>query len=102
MARDPDQKGRGTSPEQYLAQDTMVSDAIKPQLVELGPVTLAPSTERNKSSGLTFHYSPYVVGSYAEGIYTAFVPWTEFRTLLSPEGTAIFAGTRPKSDIQAD
>jgi hypothetical protein len=61
-------------------------------------LTLAPSTEPGKSSGLTFHYSPYAVGAYAEGPYTAFVPWTAFRSYLSQQGTVVFGGTRPESD----
>jgi hypothetical protein len=90
----------GMTPEQYLPKDTFINDGIKPELLKLGPVTLAPSTEQGKSSGLTFHYSPYGVGPYAEGPYTVFVPWTAFRQYLSAEGTAIFAGTRPKGDDQ--
>ena len=48
---------------------------LKPKLIGIGAVSLAPSTEAGKSSGLTFHYPPYAVGSYAEGGYIAFVPW---------------------------
>ncbi|MGA8949778.1 MAG: hypothetical protein WB806_03255, partial [Xanthobacteraceae bacterium] len=52
------------TPEQELRQDSFIRDGIKPKLLELGPVTLAPSTESGKSAGLTFHYSPYGVGPY--------------------------------------
>ena len=45
-----------------------------------------------------FHYSPYDVGSYAEGPYTAFVPWTAIRQFLSAEGASIFGGDSPKGD----
>jgi hypothetical protein len=75
---------------------------IEPSLLKIGPVVLAPSTEAGKSSGLTFNYAPYAVGSYAEGFYRAFVPWQSFRQYLSPEGIAIFAGERPKSDFDKD
>jgi uncharacterized protein YndB with AHSA1/START domain len=71
---------------------------LKPTLLKLGAVTLAPSTERGKSSGLTFHYPPYAVGSYAEGQYVAFVPWETLKPYLSPEGAKIFGGSRPKAD----
>jgi hypothetical protein len=77
--------------------DTWLKD-IEASLLKLGPVTLAPSSESNRSSGLTFHFSPYAVGPYAEGPLTAFVPWTAFKDFLSPEGTALFAGTRPDDD----
>lgn len=86
------------TPEQELRQDTFINGGIKPTLLELGPVTLAPSTEAGKSSGLTFHYSPYAVGPYVEGLYTVFVPWTAFKQFLSPQGVALFGGERPKAD----
>jgi hypothetical protein len=86
------------TPEQELQRDSFISDGIKPAILEIGPVTLVPSTETGKSSGLTFHYSPYGVGPYVEGPYTVFVRWTAFRQYLSPNGMAVFGGERPKSD----
>jgi hypothetical protein len=86
------------TPEQEVEHDSFIKNGIKPALLEIGPVTLAPSTETGKSSGLTFHYSPYGVGPYVEGPYTVFVPWTAFRQYLSPQGATIFGGERPKSD----
>jgi hypothetical protein len=83
--------------EEDLNKDPWLS-SIKPQLLKLGPVTLAPSTEPGKSSGLTFHFQPFSVGPYAEGLYTAFVPWTEIMEFLSAEGLATFAGERPEED----
>lgn len=78
--------------------DMSLVDALEPKLLKIGPVSLTPSTVSGKSSGLTFHYSPYAVGSYAEGEYTAFVPWPLLKPYLTPEGTAIFAGEQPKDD----
>jgi hypothetical protein len=95
---DDDKSAAEMTPDQELAQDTFINEGIKPAILDLGPVTLAPSTESGKSSGLTFHYSPYGVGPYVEGPYTVFVPWTAFRQYLSPEGLAIFGGERPESD----
>jgi uncharacterized protein DUF3298 len=86
------------TPEQELQHDTFINEGIKPAILEIGALTLAPSTASGKSSGLTFHYSPYDVGPYVEGPYTVFVSWTAFRQYLSPEGLAIFGGERPKSD----
>ncbi len=63
-------------------------------------MTLAPSTEAGKSSGLTFHYPPYAVGPYAEGEYVAFVPWETLKTYLTAEGIRIFGGARPKGDAE--
>jgi hypothetical protein len=71
---------------------------LKPTLLKIGAVTLAPSTVSGKSSGLTFHYPPYAVGPYAEGEYVAFVPWETLKPYLTPEGAKIFDGTRPKGD----
>ena len=73
---------------------------LEPALLKIGAVTLAPSTETGKSSGLTFHYPPYAVGPYAEGQYVAFVPWETLKPYLSPEGQAIFGGVRPKGDAE--
>ena len=86
------------TPEQEIEYDSFIRNGIKPAILEIGPVTLAPSTETGKSSGLTFHYSPYGVGPYVEGPYTVFVPWTAFRQYLSAQGAALFGGERPKSD----
>ncbi|SFP07697.1 Protein of unknown function [Bradyrhizobium sp. Ghvi] len=71
---------------------------LTPSLLKIGAVTLAPSTETGRSSGLTFHYPPYAVGPYAEGQYVAFVPWESLKPFLAPEGTRIFGGARPKGD----
>jgi hypothetical protein len=71
---------------------------LEPKLLKIGAVTLAPSAEAGKSSGLTFHYPPYAVGPYVEGQYTAFVPWETLKPFLTPEGTRIFGGRRPKAD----
>jgi hypothetical protein len=71
---------------------------LEPKLLKIGAVTLAPSTEAGKSSGLTFHYPPYAVGPYAEGEYVAFVRWEALKSYLTPEGTRIFGGARPAGD----
>lgn len=76
-------------------------DALESKLLKIGPVSLAPSTAAGKSSGLTFHYDPYAVGSYAEGGYTAFVPWTVLKPYLSAEGAAIFGGAPALDDGKA-
>jgi Protein of unknown function (DUF3298) len=72
--------------------------SVEPKLLKIGAVTLAPSTEAGKSSGLTFHYPPYAVGPYAEGQYVAFVPWETLKPYLAPEGSRIFGGARPRGD----
>jgi len=73
-------------------------DNLKPALLKIGAVTLAPSTVTGMSSGLAFHYPPYAVGPYAEGQYVAFVPSEALKPYLSPEGQRIFGGVRPKEE----
>jgi hypothetical protein len=89
-----EKKKRGTS-------ETATAEwfkSLEPKLLKIGAVTLAPSTEAGKASGLTFHYPPYAVGPYAEGQYVAFVPWENLKPYLTPEGLKIFGGARPKDD----
>jgi len=76
--------------------------AVKPKLLDIGAIALAPSTEANKSSGLLAYFSPYAVGPYVEGSYVVFVPWASFKAYLSPEGGAIFGGERPQDDEKRD
>ena len=71
---------------------------LEPTLLKIGAVTLAPSTEAGKSSGLTFYYPPYAVGPYVEGEYVVFVPWETLKPYVSADGTRIFGGRRPASD----
>jgi hypothetical protein len=75
---------------------------VQPDLLKMGAVALVPSAESDKSAGLVFYFSPYAVGSYAEGPYSAFVSWQTFKDDLSPEGAALFGGERPKADEEKD
>lgn len=92
------------------SQDTPVADpeadeslaAVKPKLLEIGAIALAPSTETGKSAGMLFYFSPYAVGPYVEGAFTAFVPWTTFKDDLSVQGAALFGGERPQDDDKND
>ncbi len=72
--------------------------SVEPRLLGIGAVTLTPSTEAGKSAGLTFYYSPYDVGPYAEGSYTAFVPWAKLTPYLTAAGQAIFGGDKLMTD----
>lgn len=81
-------------------EDSDWTNGVEPSLLKIGSVTLAPSTVSGKSSGLTFHYPPYAIGSYAEGDYVAFVPWTALKPYLTAEGQMIFGGSRPKDDAE--
>jgi uncharacterized protein YndB with AHSA1/START domain len=89
-----EKKARGVEPE----PDADGSFGIEPKLLKIGAVTLAPSTEAGRSSGLTFHFPPSAVGAYAEGEYVAFVPWEKLKPYVNAEGAGIFGGERPKGD----
>ncbi len=73
-------------------------EPIKADFSTLGAPSLAPSTVVGHSSGLTFHFSPYAIGPYAEGSYMIFVPFVAFAPYLTDDAKKIFAGDRPKSD----
>jgi len=77
-------------------------DNVKPDLLKMGAVSLVRSTDPARSSGLNFRFSPYAVGSYAEGPYETFVPWSAFKDHLSPAGIALFGGERPAGDEKND
>lgn len=98
--KDGGKKGPAPSPEDLLKEDSQVTERAQPSLLKIGPVTLAPSTVAGKSSGLTFHFSPYDVDAYAAGPYTVFVPWEKLKPYLSAEGAAIFGGARPEADAK--
>jgi hypothetical protein len=84
------------------ASDPMWLGGIKPALTKIGGVALAPSTKTDRSAGLIVYFGPYAVGSYAEGDYIVFVPWTAFRRHLSAAGARLFGGTRPPGDTKRD
>lgn len=77
-------------------------DNVKPKILSIGGIALAPSTDKGKSSGLIAYFSPYAVGAYVEGGYIVFVPWTTFKEHLSAEGAALFGSERPADDAKKD
>ena len=95
---DEEKKKPKPSVEKLVADDEQLREAVQPKLLKIGPISLAPSTAAGKSSGLTFHFSPYDVDAYAAGPYTIFVSWADLKPFLSPEGVAIFGGERPEKD----
>lgn len=63
------------------------------------PFSLAPGDMAGKAGGLVFLIDPYVVGPYAEGVYTAIVPAAAFSALLSPEWAGQFGGAPSPEDL---
>lgn len=85
----------GPDPEQDFELKKIVGKIDK-----LGAPSLAPSTVPGKASGLTFHFSPYVVAGFAAGVQVAFVPARAILPLLKPNLRALFGGERPESDTK--
>jgi hypothetical protein len=92
-----EKKARGGEVAADLNSDYWLKE-IKPSLLKIGALALAPSDQPRKSSGLLVYFSPATVGPYAEGVYHAFVPWREFEPSLSETGLKLFGGMRPKGD----
>lgn len=84
-----------------LDKDQWLS-GVKAKITDIGGIALAPSSEAGKSSGFIIYFSPYAVGSYAEGEYVVFVPYGAFQSTLSATGAALFGGTRPAGDDKND
>lgn len=76
--------------------------AVKPKITDIGGIALAPSTEAGRSSGFIVYFSPYAVGSYAEGEYIVFISHDAFQSMLSAAGLALFGGARPAGDDKFD
>lgn len=81
------------------ANDSMLK-RVEAKIEKLGAPSLAPSTMPGKASGLTFHFSPYAVAGFADGVQVAFVPAQAIVPLLKPGLRPLFAGDRPESDTK--
>lgn len=53
---------------------------------------LLPNEAGEGAGGLIFYFSPYEVGSYAEGAYEVPVPYSAFADFLQPEWESVFSG----------
>jgi hypothetical protein len=81
------------------ATDSMLK-RVEARIDKLGSPSLAPSTVPGKASGLTFHFSPYAVAGFADGVQVAFVPGQAILPLLKPRLRPLFGGDRPESDTK--
>lgn len=55
--------------------------------------TIARSSDETKAGGLIYHFAPYEVGAYAEGIYEVGVPYEAFSGMLKRQYRNAFGGT---------
>ena len=54
--------------------------------------TIARSSEEGKAGGFVYHFAPYEVGAYAEGVYEVAVSHEAFASALKPAYNEAFAG----------
>lgn len=76
-----------------LAKDEWLS-AIKSDFKTMGAAILVPSTVAGKAAGIVFHFSQYDVGAYAEGAFSADLPWQTLDPFLADKARAWFGGER--------
>jgi hypothetical protein len=86
-----EKKKRGVDVADDPAQDEWLR-VVEPKLETLGSPALARSTVEGKAAGLSFYFSPYDVGPYVEGPYTAFVARDALLPYLKADKTALFDG----------
>ena len=72
--------------EELLAPTTDAPDVYK------GRFVFAPSSESGKIGGITLVFSPYDIGSYAEGAYEVTLPATELTPILTEAWAPRFGG----------
>lgn len=77
--------------------DASVREMIAPSAdqtdVFTGRFVLEGSSEAGMFGGITVLYSPYDVGSYAEGVYIVTVPAADIAGLLAEDWAPLFGGT---------
>ena len=93
-----EKKKRGVEVADDPAQDEWLR-AVEPKLDTLGAPALTRSTVEGKAAGLSFYFSPYDVGPYVEGPYTAYVARDALIPHLRTDKTPLFDGAAvPSAD----
>ena len=83
---------KGTDMDKDEMMETWVEPAFQDNKSVFRNVTFAPSSDPALAGGLTYHFSPYEVGAYAEGSYTITVPYMVFESELKPDYAESFGG----------
>jgi hypothetical protein len=86
-----EKRKRGLDVAENTAEDDWLR-AVEPKLETLGAPALTRSSVAGKGSGLSFYFSPYDVGPYVEGSYTALVSGTALKPYLKADKAALFDG----------
>ena len=71
---------------------TWVDPAFEGNVTVFERFSLARSSEPDKAGGLIYHFAPYEVGSYAEGVYVIGVDYNDFADYLSEDYINSFGG----------
>ncbi len=72
-------------------RDVLAPSADIPNIYE-GRFVFEPSTETGKVGGISVMFSPYDIGSYAEGAYYATIPAADLAPILTETWTGRFGG----------
>lgn len=83
---------KGTEVEREELMETWVEPAFQDNKSVFRNVTIARSSDPSLSGGLVYHFAPYEVGAYAEGIYEIGVPYRVFEGELKPAYAEAFGG----------
>lgn len=83
-------KGTGISEDQMM--ESWVGPAFDGNPAVFKGFTIARSSEADKAGGLVYHFAPYEVGAYAEGIYEVGIPYSDFASELKPAFEDAFGG----------
>ncbi|MBN8955920.1 MAG: DUF3298 domain-containing protein, partial [Rhizobiales bacterium] len=86
-----EKRKRGLDVAENTAEDEWLR-ADEPKLETLGAPALTRSSVAGKASGLSFYFSPYDVGPYVEGAYTALVSGAALKPYLKADKAALFEG----------
>jgi Protein of unknown function (DUF3298)/Deacetylase PdaC len=91
---------RGYSPDARAQLIGEVDDALSSGDTWSDNFSLAASDKPGKFGGITVYFSPYHVGSYAEGSFEITVPYDRLKPMLTPAMAPRFAGVPvlPASD----
>lgn len=71
---------------------TWVDPAFQGNVTVFERFSLARSSQPDKAGGLIYHFAPYEVGSYAEGVYVIGVDYSDFSDYLSEGYINSFGG----------
>ena len=114
------QTGREVAPSAVFVADRLAGpeaalcDALKREKAERGAgpldgemwscpkwldsqIALEPGTAKGRAGGVSFQFSPYEVGAYAEGAYEITLPLAAFEGALAPAYKGEFAGAPVKA-----